>query len=298
MPFQKGQSGNPAGRPPGSRNRATLFAEALLEGEAEMIMRNAIRAAVNDVPWAMRLCFDRLSPRPRARAAPIAFELPQISTLADIPPAIAKISSALAAGDITIDEAERYTAVLERWSRMLQSAERNEKPAREIKFGWIDPRTGAPGTGGINYIIDYGDGAGPRAAGPRAIDNPSLVVNEDAEPGRTAASPDRAIDNPIVVRNGDAEPGRTDADPDRAIDNPVVVRNGDAEPGRTDADPDRVIDNPIVVRNGGAEAGRTAADAGRIIDNPIVVSNGDAEPGRTPADPEPDAAHSIKKLSH
>jgi hypothetical protein len=165
MPFQKGQSGNPAGRPPGGRNRATLFAEALLEGEAEMIMRNAIRAAVNDVPWAVRLCFDRLSPRLRARAAPIAFELPQIRTLADIPPAIAKISSALAAGDITIDEAERYTAVLERWSRMLQSAERNEKPAGKVEFGWIDPRTGAPGTGGINYIIDYGDGAGPRAAG-------------------------------------------------------------------------------------------------------------------------------------
>jgi hypothetical protein len=250
MPFQKCQSGNPAGRPPGSRNRATLFAEALLEGEAEMIMRNAIRAAVNDVPWAMRLCFDRLSPRLRARAAPIAFELPQIRTLADIPPAIAKISSALAAGDITIDEAERYTAVLERWSRMLQSAERNEKPAGKFEFGWIDPRTGAPGTGGINYIIDYGDGAGPRAAGPRAIDNPSLVVNEDAEPGRT------------------------------------------------DADPDRAIDNPVVVSNGGAEAGRTAADAGRIIDNPIVVRDGDAEPGRAPADPEPDAAHSIKKLSH
>jgi Family of unknown function (DUF5681) len=44
MPFQKGQSGNPAGRPPGRKNRSTIFAEALLEGEAEMIMRNAIRA--------------------------------------------------------------------------------------------------------------------------------------------------------------------------------------------------------------------------------------------------------------
>ena len=33
-PFQKGQSGNLAGLPPGSRNRTTLAAEALLEGEA------------------------------------------------------------------------------------------------------------------------------------------------------------------------------------------------------------------------------------------------------------------------
>jgi Family of unknown function (DUF5681) len=266
MPFQKGQSGNPAGRPPGSRNRATLFAEALLEGEAEMIVRNAIRAAVNDVPWAVRLCFDRLSPRLRSRAAPIAFELPQISTPADIPPAIAKISSALAEGDITIDEAERYTAVLERWSRMLQSAERDEKPAREIKYGWIDPATGAPGQYRVNYINDFGDDAGS---------------------GRTAAGPGRAIDNPIVVGNGDAEPGRPAADPDPAIDNPIVVTYGDAEPGRAAADPEPTIDNPIVVGNGDADPGRTAADPGRAIDNSIVVTNGDAGPGRAAADSEP-----------
>ena len=34
-PFTKGQSGNPAGKPKGARHRATLAAEALLDGEAE-----------------------------------------------------------------------------------------------------------------------------------------------------------------------------------------------------------------------------------------------------------------------
>jgi len=42
MPFQKGQSGNPAGRPPGSRNKKTLVLEALLEGEAEGIARGLL----------------------------------------------------------------------------------------------------------------------------------------------------------------------------------------------------------------------------------------------------------------
>ena len=35
--FRKGQSGNPAGRPPGSRNRATSMVQNLLEGAAENI---------------------------------------------------------------------------------------------------------------------------------------------------------------------------------------------------------------------------------------------------------------------
>jgi hypothetical protein len=41
-PFVKGRSGNPAGRRPGSRNRATLAAAALLAGEAEALTRKAV----------------------------------------------------------------------------------------------------------------------------------------------------------------------------------------------------------------------------------------------------------------
>ena len=38
-PFKKGESGNPAGRRRGSRNRKTLIAELLLEGEADALAR-------------------------------------------------------------------------------------------------------------------------------------------------------------------------------------------------------------------------------------------------------------------
>ena len=43
--FQPGQSGNPKGRPRGSRNRATLLAQELLGDEGETIMRKAIELA-------------------------------------------------------------------------------------------------------------------------------------------------------------------------------------------------------------------------------------------------------------
>ena len=38
-PFQPGQSGNPDGRPNGSRNKATLAIEELLDGEGEGLTR-------------------------------------------------------------------------------------------------------------------------------------------------------------------------------------------------------------------------------------------------------------------
>ena len=44
-PFKKGQSGNPAGKPKGLRNKRTLDLEALLDGEAQAITRKAVEMA-------------------------------------------------------------------------------------------------------------------------------------------------------------------------------------------------------------------------------------------------------------
>jgi hypothetical protein len=59
-PFEPGKSGNPKGRPKGSRNQATLLAEALLDGEAEAITRKLVDKALEGDTTALRLCLDRL----------------------------------------------------------------------------------------------------------------------------------------------------------------------------------------------------------------------------------------------
>jgi hypothetical protein len=53
--WARGTSGNPAGRPPGSRNKATLLAEQLLEGEAEGLTRTVVALAKKGNSAALRI---------------------------------------------------------------------------------------------------------------------------------------------------------------------------------------------------------------------------------------------------
>ena len=66
--FQKGESGNPGGRPKGARNRATLLMEQLLGAEIEGVTRAAVGRAMGGDVAAMRLCFQRIAPIVRSRA--------------------------------------------------------------------------------------------------------------------------------------------------------------------------------------------------------------------------------------
>ena len=93
MPFEKGESGNPAGRPRGARNQATLLMQNLLADDAEAIGRKAIEMAKAGDLAAIRLCMDRLAPA--RKDEPVAFELPPIEKPADIVAATASIVAAL-----------------------------------------------------------------------------------------------------------------------------------------------------------------------------------------------------------
>src|SRR5579884_2873573 len=110
-PFAKGQSGNPTGRPRGSRNRASLAAARLLDGEAETLSRKAVELAMAGDPAALRLCLDRIvAPR---RERPVEFALPSIDSAADLGPAMAAITRAAASGSITPGEAALLARTVE-----------------------------------------------------------------------------------------------------------------------------------------------------------------------------------------
>lgn len=108
--FKPGQSGNPAGKPKGARNATTRLVEALLDGEAEELVRDALkRAKDGDVP-TLRLFLERLVP-PR-KDSPISIELPPIDTVADAKAASAAVLGAVAKGDITPSEGAAVMGLL------------------------------------------------------------------------------------------------------------------------------------------------------------------------------------------
>ena len=109
--------GNP-GRPRGCRNRATLAALALLEGEAEALTRRCVEMALAGDATAMRLCLDRLLPKGR----PMRLDLP-LRTLADLDRATAAISGALAEGAVTVDEVGALAGLVEARRRLLETTE-------------------------------------------------------------------------------------------------------------------------------------------------------------------------------
>jgi Family of unknown function (DUF5681) len=72
-PFKPGQSGNPAGKPKGARNAATVAMEALLDNESDALTRKAIELATRTtLPAVVSIFFSnitRTSPLRTVKAA-------------------------------------------------------------------------------------------------------------------------------------------------------------------------------------------------------------------------------------
>ena len=117
--FKPGQSGNPAGRPTGSRNATTLAVEALLEGQAEAITQRVVNAALAGDMTAVKLVIDRIAPARKSR--PIQIDLPDVGDAQGIAQAQATVVAATASGDLTIEEATGLSGLLEARRRALET---------------------------------------------------------------------------------------------------------------------------------------------------------------------------------
>jgi hypothetical protein len=124
--FVPGCSGNPAGKRKGTRNRATILAEALRDGEGEAVARTVIDKALAGDPVTARFCLALLAPKPRFRA--ITLDLPETARPGDVVAFFDATLAAMASGEITPDEALVVTRVLDLRLRAMNALQVEERP--------------------------------------------------------------------------------------------------------------------------------------------------------------------------
>lgn len=125
-PFQKGNPGGP-GRPRGRRSRATEAAEKLLEGETETLTRTAIDQAKDGDTTALRLCLERICPPRKDR--PVTFTLPEMNNAADAAQAAGAVLRAVAEGELTPQEAQAVSVLVENYRRTLETEDHERRLA-------------------------------------------------------------------------------------------------------------------------------------------------------------------------
>ena len=112
--FTEGNSG----KPKGSRNKATIAIESLLEGQAEALTQTAISKALDGDSMALRLCMDRIAPIPKDNT--ISFPLPHMENASDASKAAGSVLKAVSIGEITPIEGSRVMGLIDSFRRTLE----------------------------------------------------------------------------------------------------------------------------------------------------------------------------------
>jgi len=105
MAFQPGQSGNPAGRKPGSKNRKTILREQLEQDGSELAELIKAKARGGD-STCIAIWAARLDPPMRSRGEPVEFELDVTASLST---QTAQVIKAISEGALTIEEGKQIT---------------------------------------------------------------------------------------------------------------------------------------------------------------------------------------------
>ena len=122
-----------AGRPKGSRNKATIAIESLLEGQAEALTQTAISKALEGDSIALRLCMDRIAPPMKDK--PVVFPLPHMQDAMDASEAAGSVLRAVSDGELTPIEATRVMGLIENFRRTLELTDiENRMKALEHEF--------------------------------------------------------------------------------------------------------------------------------------------------------------------
>ena len=114
-PFARG---NP-GRKPGSKNRSTLLAAAMLEDHTPALLTTAIALALGGNALLLKFFVDRLLPRERL----ITIDLPKMEFADDGVVALGAIMRAVSIGKITPNEGANLAAIVKSYTDAIDMAD-------------------------------------------------------------------------------------------------------------------------------------------------------------------------------
>ena len=143
--FKPGQSGNPAGRPKGSRNKITLLAQAMVEAEGPELIRSYIDGAKAGKPVAQRLTGSVVFPPYRYR--PVEIDLPDTDTPAGVAAAQSALVRHVAEGEILPEQGETVSRMLDATLRALEVADLDGRVRRLEEQLGLEPQADPPPTG-------------------------------------------------------------------------------------------------------------------------------------------------------
>jgi Family of unknown function (DUF5681) len=116
--FAAGTSGNPAGRPVGSRNKSVILFEGILDKAGPVLIRKAIAMAKAGDSAVMRALLPLLLPPRKER--PGEFPLPGIESAEDALAASRLLVAGVANGAISAEEAAKLGGLLELHAKLLE----------------------------------------------------------------------------------------------------------------------------------------------------------------------------------
>jgi len=120
-PFTKGQSGNPAGRPPGCRDKGNRAAESYLDSQSEALLQRAVELALAGDASHMRLCVERIVAPRRERS--VEFAMPPMRSAADLAGAMGAVAEAAARGLLTPGEAVAFSRIAEAMATAIDTTD-------------------------------------------------------------------------------------------------------------------------------------------------------------------------------
>jgi hypothetical protein len=136
-PFARGQSGNPAGKPRGARNKVTVAIETLMGKYGEQVAARVVKRACEGDMTAAKLILERVAPPRRGR--PVHLKLPPIGDAASVMNAHATLLGDIASGKVTPEEAEPVSAMLGAHLKTIETVDIDRR-LRDLESKMIVPK--------------------------------------------------------------------------------------------------------------------------------------------------------------